>query len=106
MNERPDESGDRNPSVIVNSVVLPIILSLASVVGATFVAVQVTLSVLETKFIYVERQVMSIQEIVKGLKIHEVKLAERAIWSTYVDREILSHDRRLRNIEEKNKKND
>jgi len=94
---------------IVQNVFLPVLISVVTGVGAAYVAVQVTLGVLETKFIYVEREVTTNRRILEGLKIQEVQLAERAVWMKYANAQIdkISHleqsaralERRVYNLE-------
>ena len=75
-------------------IVIPIVLATVVGAGSSFVATKVTMAVLETKFVYVDKDLTALNKMVHLISTNQAELARRGEWMTNMKNRVI----RLENI--------
>lgn len=80
---------------LMRDFMLPVIVSVVTGVGASFVSAQMAVKVLETKVQYIESDMKAITDITGTLNDVQMELTRRGQWMVTTDRKLDRQDRKL-----------
>ena len=79
---------ERRQSSVVKEYVVPIIASVASAVCTGYLTLQIALTTIETKLIYVEADLSDIKVLMKNISENQVELSKRGVWMSNTERRL------------------
>jgi hypothetical protein len=79
MNERRKDN-------MIKSVVLPVVVAVITGIGSSYFTVYANLAVLESRFAYVEKDIISIKDVILEVNRNQTELAKRGEWMLYQER--------------------
>lgn len=90
---------ERRKESVIKTTLLPVVVAVVTGSGSGYVGVTATLSVVETRINYVEKDVIKLSSMLEKINENQTELAVRGQW-------IISTDRRIIYLEDKIKKLD
>ena len=74
-------------------IVIPVVLATVVGAGSSFVATKVTMAVLETKFVYVDKDLTALNKMVHLISAHQTELARRGEWMSNIKNRVIKLER-------------
>lgn len=88
----------RRSQFVLQNILLPILVALIAGVPAGIVSSAVALSVLETKFAYLQSDVVAIKVLMNQVVENDKEIAEHRMWMNNVEKELIKLDRVERDV--------
>ncbi len=85
---------------MIKAIILPVIISVITGIGSSYVAVNVTLAVIETRLNYVENDLVSLRDVLSAVSKMQNELARRGEWMVNTDRRIIVLENKAQRIDD------
>lgn len=89
---------ERRKSNLLKEYVVPIIASVTSAVFTGYLTLQIALTTIETKLIYVESDITDMKALLKRITDNQVELSRRGVWMSNTERRMGDLERRLETL--------
>lgn len=89
----------RRSENMLKAVILPIVVAVVTGIGASYIATQVTVAVIEKQVEYIESDLISIKELLEKVTENQTELARRSVWMQTKNEKDREQDQRIGNLE-------